>query len=176
LTVSNTEALTNWAGGAGPVRDGPDSNTPSGYAQAWLEWLLNVKGRSLRTIDSYGIIIRQWLAWADDARVDQLYPELEELEAFITRPRIRQGHGQMGSPATRRQDVVVLSQWFQWLTRRGLVNVDPTLDLMAPSVKPNMPKPIPDEAWLVLWSRAAGRLSGQGELVASNKLDERHEL
>lgn len=125
-------------------------NTPEGLAQAWLAWKLDVQGRSQRTFDSYGIILRQWITWADDNGVDPLTPTIDELERWVQRPRIRQAKGKMGSPATRRGDVVCVRGWFEWLHRRGHVPVDPTVDLQAPTVKAGLPKPIPDGDWRVL--------------------------
>lgn len=153
MSASLHDTLTNWREAPDAVREGPDSTSPEGLAIAWLSWLRDVKGRSPRTIDSYGVIVRQYLAWCYDIiPLEPLAPDVTDLERFVTRPRIRQARGQMGSAATRRQDVVVLQQWFQWLLRRGHLRVDPTVDLCAPSVKPNMPKPIPDADWLVLWT------------------------
>jgi hypothetical protein len=59
---------------------------PAALAISWLDWLLSVKGRSNRTIDSYGVIVRQWFQWCDSHAVDPLSPELADLEGFVTRP------------------------------------------------------------------------------------------
>jgi len=129
-----------------PIR----SSTPEDLAKAWLSWKLDIQGRSQRTFDSYGLILRQWITWCEPLGVDPLYPTTDELEAFVLRRRIRQAKGPMGAPATRRGDVVVLRGWFTWLAQRGHVTHDPTVDLQAPTVKAGLPKPIPDGDWRVL--------------------------
>jgi len=141
----------NWPNEGGRVHNPSDLNTPAGLAIRWLEHLEVDRGRSPETIRRYDLTVEQWLNWAATSQVDPLLPSLEELEEFIRRPRLRQGHGRLGAPATRRAEVTHLRGWFRWMTARKLVAVDPTVAMVAPTVKAGLPKPIPDDHWLVLW-------------------------
>jgi len=127
-----------------------DTNTASGLAISWLEWLLNIKGRQPRTAEAYGLTLEKWVEWAHANGVDPLHPDVTEIEAFTLRPRTRQGHGRRGAASTRRTEIVALRGWFEWMVRRGHVKADPTVDLEAPTVRGGLPKPIPDADWLAL--------------------------
>jgi len=74
------------------------------------------------------------------------------MEAFVTRPRLRRGHGQVGKPATQRKDVAVLRAFYKWLEEEGEVHISPARALHGPVVHNINPKPIPDEEWKFLWS------------------------
>lgn len=47
-------------------------------AKAWLSCLLNVRGRSQRTFDGYGVVLRKYVASCGENRMDPLYSTLED--------------------------------------------------------------------------------------------------
>jgi integrase/recombinase XerC len=129
----------------------PNGAGPDAMARDWLDWLLNVRGRSPRTINTYGVVLGQWLKWCGEHKVRPLSPALVDLEQFVVRPRKRQGHGGNGSPSSRHTDVTVLKGWYGWCFSRGHLALDPTGELYGPTVPKGVPKPVPPKLWLAYW-------------------------
>jgi integrase len=75
-----------------------------------------------------------------------------EMESFVTRVRVRRGHGQIGKPATQRKDVAALRAFYKWLEEEAEVHISPARALHGPVVHNVNPKPIPDSDWAALWN------------------------
>jgi site-specific recombinase XerD len=129
-----------------------DSSQLDRLAIEWLEWLYHGRGRSKRTINTYGVYLRLYFDWCRSKGVKPLAPSLEELEAFLVRPRLRQGKGKSGAPSTQRGNVTVLKGWFTWMHQRGHIPTNPTLELFGPKRPNTLPKPVPDKHWVTMWS------------------------
>lgn len=120
-------------------------------AADWLTWLRDVRRRRVRTYQTYADCIIKWLAYCEAEGIDPLRPVVQQMEAFLTRPRPRAKKG-VGSPATQAMDVKVLHGFYGWCASRGYILKDPSVLLVAPSIPKRNAKPIPDEAWQLIWN------------------------
>jgi site-specific recombinase XerD len=116
----------------------------------YLEWMRDTRFRTPRTLHSYGATLNDWLEWLGPQSM--WLASLQQMEAFMARPRIRRAHGAVGAPATQRRDAAVLRSFYQWAWERDHVQVNRAKALHSPPVHNIDPKPIADEHWLELWN------------------------
>lgn len=120
-------------------------------AIGFLEWCRDVRNRSPETIRCYSGVLEALADWAAPRAAVDL--TVNDLEAFVNRPRGGRAHGSVGSPATRKKDTACLRSFYGWCEDRGLVERAPTRQLHAPTVHNEAPKPIPDDDWRVIWAQ-----------------------
>lgn len=115
----------------------------------WLKWNSEVAQRAERTTAKYADVLIAWLAFCQRHGLNPLRPATQDLEAFMTRKR---SNGRKGKPATQQLDASVLRNWYTWLTQRGKLPSNPSLDLIPPRGKTREPRPVLDEHWRTLWN------------------------
>jgi integrase/recombinase XerD len=113
-------------------------------ATEWITWLTEVRRLRGATLDAYGRTITVFVETHDIKKVTA-----DDVEAFMRRPRSRNG---VGSPATQDRDRVVVSQFYEWLVARGHVKQNPCLNVGVPKVRNRQPKAVDDDVWVTLWS------------------------
>lgn len=108
----------------------------------YVEWLADRKGTS--AIYAY----QSKLKLEDLARFVAPVPLLDldgpQIEDWIHRVNRR---GEKNAAATMNKDLCVARQFFGHWQRRGLIAVDPTVNLLAPKIRNKNPRPIADELW-----------------------------
>lgn len=119
-------------------------------AYDWLSWHRDSRNHAKRTVGTYADGIIKWLAYCEDNDIDPMTPSVQDMEAFITRPRPRARKG-VGSPATQAVDVKMLHGFYGWCVDREHMLKNPAKLLVAPTIPRKNPKPIPDEVWQTIW-------------------------
>lgn len=122
----------------------------STIATAWLDWMRDVRRRAPKTVYDYAVKLESFLGWIDSTALEDV--ALEDIEAWLQRPRTGRGHGRTGAEATLQKEVAVLSGLYAWANARGLARRDPTALLVAPTVRNENPKPVSDGTWIRMWS------------------------
>jgi integrase/recombinase XerD len=121
------------------------------HIEAFRDWQ-RTRSLSPQSITQYHATLTAWVAWIgkrDVRRVDGTM-----VTEFSLRPRRGRAHGNVGSAATRRKDVVVLSAFYQWLQASDPLVANPTLLCPRPKVKNSKPKALADATWLQLYAAA----------------------
>lgn len=124
------------------------ASQPEVLAVEWLEWNRDVAQKAERTVAKYADVLIAWLSWCRRRDINALMPDTSDLEAFMTRQRT---NGRKGKAATQKLDASVLRNWYTWLTQRGKLPRNPSLDLIPPKQRTREPRPIPDHDWQTLW-------------------------
>lgn len=122
------------------------------HIEAFRDWQ-RTRSLSPQSILQYHATLEAWVAWIgkrDVRRVDGA-----EVTEFSLRPRRGRAHGGVGSAATRRKDVVVLSAFYQWMQASDPTVANPTLLCPRPKVRNSKPKALSDATWLQLYAAAS---------------------
>jgi integrase/recombinase XerD len=114
----------------------------------YLEWARIDRGLSPQTLRSYADTLGAWEQWAGRGL---LRSDRNDMRSFLERPRLRRGHGKMGSPATRRRETSCLRAFYAWCVDEGLLETSPAARLATPKVNNVNPRPLPDQLWLDVW-------------------------
>ncbi len=130
-------------------RQGADSPGNWDLVRDYLDWCADVRHRSLTTVKTYADCLGAWLKHIGTSDIRTI--SRSEMESFVTRVRVRRGHGLIGKPATQRKDVAALRAFYKWLEEEAEVHVSPARALHGPVVHNVNPKPIPDNDWAELW-------------------------
>lgn len=117
--------------------------------QGWLEWLRD-HGRAKVTVYQYGAKCDELLEFLGDTPLD--LATLDQLEAWVARPRRGRGKGNLGADATRAKDTLVLRGLFRWAVDHGKLASNPAAKLELPSVKNEDPRAIDVDDWRAFWS------------------------
>lgn len=125
------------------------TRTNRSFAEDYLTWLRDTRGRSPATLYGYSIALDMFLDFLEPRRLTDA--TLADLEAFVGRARGGRAQGASGKAATRAREVSVLRGLYSFLVARGHVTANPALDLMAPRISNRHPKPIDDSVWRRLW-------------------------
>jgi integrase/recombinase XerD len=107
-----------------------------------------VKGHRPATVYNYAATLDPFLGWLGGRRFGSV--TLEELEAFLMRPRTK-CRGLRAAPGTLRREVSTLRGLFTWLHARGYVESNPTTLLVAPRRPKREPQVIADDLWQRVW-------------------------
>jgi integrase len=118
----------------------------------WLRWLQD-QGRRERTILNYGSLLGLFLDELVGARPLSAVT-LEEVEAWLVRPRGGRAKGQTAAPATRARNVAIIRGFYAYLTERRILGYNPVSLLRAPTVNNRKPRAISDRTWLHAWQAA----------------------
>lgn len=143
--------------------------------EQWLDWLTAVKRSAPRTVQTYRSTLNRYVAWFEQHGFEHgagnpNNPELAQLEAFLHRPRHRQGKGSHGAPATVSSEIAALKGVFGWAKARGMVPRDPTLDLVRPKVPRKKSNAIPYDHWVVFHNYLADQGAGRYRLFVATGL------
>lgn len=133
------------AGDWSPPRTSNDT-----ISREWLTWLRDVRRRDPQTVYTYAGKLRSWLDWLDGTPLADA--TLQDMEAWLGRPRPRRGGGRRGQPSTVQKEVAILRGIYGFAVARGHVHQDVTALLNSPAVRNQNPNPVPDETWMRLWS------------------------
>lgn len=112
------------------------------YVEAFLKWMIEVRGSSAETMAGYSRCLHELAA---QTAGDPISPSV--IEAFVK--RTRRG-GIEPSPATRNRDLAAIRSYYKWACARGVHGSNPSLDCGRAAVTTGVPKAIPDEVWLTL--------------------------
>lgn len=115
----------------------------------WLDWL-RAHGRAPLTVYQYGAKLDELLAFLDGKPLSDV--RLDDLEAWVARPRRGRGGGGLGTDATRAKDVIVVRGLWKWAVAHGRLVYNPTLDLEMPKVRNEAPRAVPEKLWSQFWS------------------------
>ncbi len=119
------------------------------HARSFIAWQRDVRRRSPATVYTYSTTLRAYLEVVGETPLDRVRPS--RIETWLERPRIGRAHGRSGAAATVSKETTMLRTFYGWLLARGLIDVDATALLVAPTVRNVQPKPVPDESWVALW-------------------------
>lgn len=117
----------------------------------YLAWLSDVRGRAPLTVASYESTLHAWQAWLAQHGQTLGSATLEDVEAFMQRPRHKRGHGNTGAASTRKREIASLKGFYRWATARGRLASDPMLEAVAPTQPHRQPRPLSDAQWLKAW-------------------------
>jgi integrase/recombinase XerD len=112
------------------------------------------------TVYQYAAKLQGFLEWIEPTPLDAV--TIDRIEAWLNRPRQGRAMGALGAPATISKDVSLLRGLYRFAIARDLITRDPTSLLHAPTPKNANPRPIPDGAWVKLWS---ANLSDEARVV-----------
>lgn len=118
---------------------------------AYLDWLRDVKRARAVTVYQYEGKLRDFLDFLGPHPLADT--STHTIETWLHRPRGGRAHGGPAAPATLRRDAVIVGNLFKFAQARGWVGQDPTALLVTPPVQNRLPKPVPDDVWVPLWSR-----------------------
>lgn len=127
----------------------PPSNRQ--IADAWLDHLRDAKRRAPMTIYQYAGKLDELFEYAAGKPLGFL--TVDDLEAWLQRPRRGRAHGEKGQAATLQKEVAILRGLWKFAVARGFLHTDPTVLLHAPAPKNRMPKPIDDALWIRTWDK-----------------------
>lgn len=117
----------------------------------WERYLREDRRRSERTIATYVPVIESLVEFASPQSIYTL--SVEQMMAFLRRPRMRRCYGSAGAAGTQKLDAAILRSHFQWAFE---TNVTPTgniaIHLHGPTVHNVAPKPWPDDHWQAVWN------------------------
>ena len=111
-------------------------STPGGSIEAFLEYLLAVRGLSPRTVEAYGrdlAALGTFLAAHDEGTAGDVSEPA--LTAWL---RAQKAAGL--SPSTRARRLAAVRAWLRWLREEGLRDDDPSLRLPAPRKRRPLPR------------------------------------
>lgn len=116
----------------------------------WERYLREDRRRSERTIATYVPVIESLVEFVSPQSIYTL--SVEQMMAFLKRPRQRRCYGSSGAPGTQKLDAAILRSHFQWAFE---TNVTPkgniAIHLHGPTVHNVNPKPWDDVQWEAVW-------------------------
>lgn len=130
------------------VRSIRDDN--GALVRSYLDWQQNQRGRSPSTIYDYAHRLASLLEWLDGTPFEAA--TVRQLEAWVQRRRGGNALGKPGMPATKAKDVAVARSLYDYLEGHGLVERNPCRNLHGPTVHNVLPRPVPEETWMHLWT------------------------
>lgn len=104
---------------------------------AYVEWAITRKGNERLTMYQYALKLHDFVRFIAPTSV--LVADAELVDRWAQRRPL--------AASTRAKDKTILSGFFAWLIRRGYCKVDPTVELVAPKIRNQNPRPISDELW-----------------------------
>jgi integrase/recombinase XerD len=119
---------------------------------AYLTWMRDTRGCTEGTITNYAGVLSHYLDECVGDRPLDMVP-VEDVEAWLLRPRSGRARGNVASPATRQRNIAVLSSCYKFLTARGFTTRNIADLLTSPKVNNRQPKPIRDEVWVSHYPR-----------------------
>lgn len=116
----------------------------------WERYLREDRRRSERTIATYVPVLVSLVEFVSPQSIYTL--SVEQMMAFLRRPRLRRCYGNSGAPGTQKLDAAILRSHFQWayetnVTPKGNIAVH----LHGPTVHNVNPKPWDDNQWAAVW-------------------------
>lgn len=130
-----------------------DFGGPSGdltSVRKWECYLRDDRRRSERTISTYVRVVDQFMEFVSPQSIYTV--NVEQMMAFLKRPRQRRCYGNAGAPGTQKLDAAILRSHFQWAYE---VNITPTGNiakhLHGPTVHNVAPKPWDDDHFQAVW-------------------------
>jgi len=121
-------------------------------AEAFLAWQRDVRRRAPITLYQYAALLDRFLDHLGSRHLSTVM--LEDIEAWLARPRQGRGQGRPPSPSTLQSEIAVLRGLFRFAVARGMLREDPTVLLHPPKVRNEQPKAIDDEVWIATWGRS----------------------
>lgn len=116
----------------------------------WECYLRDDRRRSERTIATYVPVIESLVEFVSPQSIYTL--DVEQMMAFLKRPRQRRCYGNQGAPGTQKLDAAILRSHFQWAYE---VNITPAGNiakhLHGPTVHNVAPKPWDDSQFQAVW-------------------------
>ncbi len=119
-------------------------------ARSYLTWLSTIRGRRPSTTHNYAATLDAYLGYLSDRAATHV--ALEDLEAFMLRPRLRQSKNGRAAAGTLAREATTLRSFYSYLQQRGHTTRNPALFLAAPTRPRRDPRPIRDELWLSVWT------------------------
>lgn len=117
---------------------------------AYVNGLLD-RGRAPSTVYLYRHTLDAWLRFIGKHPADAT---LDQVRRFMSRPRVRQGHGNIGAAATQRRELIALRGFYAYcltVPHRSGVKASPCELAEAPTVKNKHPKAIERGLWRRVW-------------------------
>lgn len=116
----------------------------------WERYLREDRRRSERTIATYVPVLLSLVEFVSPQSIYTL--SVEQMMAFLRRPRQRRCYGAAGAAGTQKLDAAILRSHFQWafetnVTPRGNI----AIHLHGPTVHNVAPKPWDDDQWAAVW-------------------------
>jgi integrase/recombinase XerC len=118
--------------------------------RAYLRWQQDQRDRSANTVYDYAHRLASLLTWLDCTPFEAV--TLEQFETWVQRPRGGNALGRQGAPATKAKDVAVVRSLFDYLEGHRVVSINPARMLHGPKVHNVLPRPVPEETWVQVWS------------------------
>lgn len=136
-----------------PMSDSPVIARNNRLVIEWLKWMQDTAHREPNTVYNYASVVAKYLDLCVLDRPLDAVP-VEDIEAWLLRPREGRAKGRVGSPATRARNIAVLASFYKWLQARGHITHNVTDLLVAPKVHNRKPRPIDDLTWMGVWGDA----------------------
>lgn len=122
-------------------------DTPLDLVEQFLSWCADRKNLRPLTVDMYRHALVHYLEFLGDRPLDSV--RAEDVEEFASRPR---RSGKIGSPATRRREIVTVRLFHDWAAKRGYGASSDAATAIVPKTTPRNPKPVDDDVWVRLWT------------------------
>jgi integrase/recombinase XerD len=117
----------------------------------WERYLRDDRRRSERTIETYVPVIKSLVEFVSPQSIYTL--DVEQMMAFLKRPRQRRCYGNSGAPGTQKLDAAILRSHFQWAYETNVTpNGNIAKHLHGPTVHNVQPKPWDDEQFKAVWA------------------------
>ncbi len=126
--------------------------TNGGTVVEFLGWCETVRHRAPSTVRAYGSVLSMYVDFI--GHMDICAVEVDVMEAFMTRPRVRRAKGSTGAAATQHKDAAILHSFYRFLYERGYTQDDRSKALHSPTVHNANPRPVGDADWVKLWEYA----------------------
>lgn len=112
------------------------------HVDEYLDWQEHRRGRTPDTMRIYRNVLGHFVTFLDGRQLDDVGSL--ELEHWIA--RTRRG-GRNPSAATQQRDATIVRGLYRYCVDRGYVEKDPTGLIVTPTVRNEMPRPVPDATW-----------------------------
>lgn len=117
----------------------------------WECYLRDDRRRSERTIATYVPVIKSLVEFVAPQSIYTL--DVEQMMAFLKRPRQRRCYGNAGAPGTQKLDAAILRSHFQWAYETNVTpNGNIAKHLHGPTVHNVQPKPWDDDQFQAVWA------------------------
>lgn len=133
-------------------------HTNQQVVDAFINHLESTQRRSTETVRTYRYVLRSYIEFLGDRRLDAVRPH--HVEDWAARIRLVSGSERKPSTSTMRREIVVCRRFHQWANERDY-GASSISSAFAPAAPDRSPKPAANADWLQLW---------RSDLTDSNRL------